>query len=115
MLSQARLHTSPLDEIQMIHLLSIGFRAGQRAGREDAARDQTVDRQWVFPIDAKVDAVFADGSHRYWSTHCRHGNHDACSATELAPGVPRQPAQCKTCSSPCLCYCHKVHGEAADA
>jgi hypothetical protein len=39
MLSQARLHTSPLDEIQVVHLLSIGFRAGKRAGREDAARD----------------------------------------------------------------------------
>jgi hypothetical protein len=126
MLSQARLHTSPLDEIQMIHLLSIGFRAGQRAGRDDVARDQTCDRRRIFPIDAKVDAVFADGSHRYWSTHCRHDRHDACSATTLTGpattlrGVrnkrvrldrpvemERQPAQCKTCAAPCLCACHK--------
>lgn len=54
----------------------------------------------------KVDVVFADGSHRYWSTHCRHDRHDACAATELAPGVPRQPSQCKTCAAPCLCPCH---------
>jgi hypothetical protein len=65
------------------------------------------ERQWVFPIDAKVDAVLPDGTHRYWSTHCRHDDHDACRATELAPGIPRRPAQCKGCGSPCLCPCHK--------
>ena len=64
------------------------------------------------------------GEHRYWSTHCRHGNHEACSATEImgplrvgARGsdgrypvtetrVPREPAQCKTCAAPCICDCH---------
>lgn len=56
----------------------------------------------------KVDVVLSDLSHRYWSTHCRHDRHDACAATELAPGVPRQPSQCKTCSAPCICPCgHK--------
>jgi hypothetical protein len=90
--------------------------AAYRAGREDAARELTVDRQW-FPIDAKVDVVFADGSHRYWSTHCRClGNHDACSATviegmdvheDMLAYVARKPAQCRSCSSPCLCTCHK--------
>lgn len=54
----------------------------------------------------KGDFVYADGSHTYWSTHCRHNNHDACNATSLAPGVPRRPAQCKTCGAPCICDCH---------
>lgn len=58
---------------------------------------------------AMVDVVAADGTHRYWSTHCRHGNHEACAAVELAPGVPRRPAQCKTCGAPCQCPCG--HGE----
>lgn len=53
-----------------------------------------------------IDVVYTDGTHWYWSTHCRHGRHDACNATELAPGVPRRPAQCKTCAAPCVCDCH---------
>jgi hypothetical protein len=57
--------------------------------------------------EAAVDVVLPDGSHLYWSTHCRHGRHDACAATELAPGVPRQPSQCKTCAAPCICSCHR--------
>jgi hypothetical protein len=57
----------------------------------------------------KVDVVFGtSGSHLYWSTHCRHGNHQACNATELAPGVPRRAAQCKTCAAPCICDCHSL-------
>ncbi len=53
-----------------------------------------------------ADLVYPDGHHAYWSTHCRHERHGTCSATELAPGVPRRPAQCKTCSAPCTCRCH---------
>lgn len=78
-------------------------------------------RQWIYPIDTKIDALHADGTHRYWSTHCRHApwprkkkkrkdetdGHDACTAAEFAPGVPRRPAQCKTCASACICPCHK--------
>lgn len=55
---------------------------------------------------AKLDALMPDGAHVYWSTHCRHGSHDACKAVELAPGIPRRPAQCKTCASACICRCH---------
>jgi hypothetical protein len=70
--------------------------------------DEHTGRAWFFPLDAKVDVVFADGAHRYWSTHCRHDRHADCSAIELAPGVPRRPAQCKTCAAPCLCPCHSA-------
>lgn len=59
-------------------------------------------------LHGSVDIVLADGTHHYWSTHCRHGRHDACKSTELAPGVPRAAAQCKTCAAPCLCRCHEV-------
>ncbi len=52
-----------------------------------------------------VDIVLPDGTHIYWSTHCRHGRHDDCAAEEIAPGVPRRPAQCKTCAAPCVCPC----------
>jgi hypothetical protein len=55
----------------------------------------------------KVDVVPLVGEHSYWSTHCRHDRHDACKATELAPGVPRSPAQCKTCGARCICTCHR--------
>lgn len=71
--------------------------------------------KWAEPLDSRIDVVIPDsvipeGEHRYWSTHCRHDAHDACAATELAPGVPRRPAQCKTCGSPCICSCHAPGG-----
>lgn len=50
--------------------------------------------------------VIVGEEHSYWSTWCRHGNHDPCRATELAPGVPRKPSQCKSCAAPCRCWCH---------
>lgn len=71
---------------------------------------------WVFPGDAKVDVILPDGTHRYWSTHCRHGHHDLCSATAIEGRqagervrLPRKPAQCKDpgCQALCLCSCHK--------
>lgn len=58
------------------------------------------------PNDGEADIVFRDGLHLYWSTHCRHGKHDACAARELAPGLLRRPAECKTCAAPCQCECH---------
>ncbi len=68
--------------------------------------------------DYQIDAILPDGTHRYWSTHCRHGNHDLCSAdlihgqiagTEMSTAIVRKPAQCKAaeCSAPCICPCHK--------
>jgi hypothetical protein len=81
------------------------------------------ERQWIFPMDAKVDALMADGTHRYWSTHCRHDDHEACSAgfvvgpivspdrrsrppRPMEISIERQPAQCKKCAAPCVCPCH---------
>lgn len=73
----------------------------------------------IAPLDAKVDVILPDGSHRYWSTWCRHGLHGPCGASNHikswnADGsprelynTPREPAQCKTCTSPCICTCHK--------
>lgn len=57
--------------------------------------------------DSKDDILLSDGTHLYWSTHCRHERHSKCAETELAPGVPRKPSQCKTCEAPCICECHK--------
>ena len=64
------------------------------------------------PDQTQADILFADGVHWYWSTHCRHGRHRKCAATELAPGVPRLPAQCKECAAPCRCDCH--HSEPSE-
>lgn len=55
----------------------------------------------------KIDVILSNGEHIYWSTWCRHDNHDGCKALEKAPGVPRNPAQCKTCAARCICDCHK--------
>ena len=51
----------------------------------------TTDRQWIFPMNSKADVVMPDIGHRYWSTHCRHGNHADCKGS------------CKICGSPCVC------------
>jgi hypothetical protein len=40
----------------------------------------------------KADVLMPDGSHAYWSTHCRHGDHNLCKLT------------CKGCGSPCICF-----------
>jgi uncharacterized protein (DUF433 family) len=64
----------------------------------------------------KADVLHADGSHYYWSTHCRHAGddeddedskrkHRMCATTTINGG-PRKPAQCKICHSPCVCPCH---------
>lgn len=58
-------------------------------------------------VTVRMDIVVVDGLHQYWSTHCRHDQHEGCRATELAPGVPRRPAQCKICAAPCVCECHQ--------
>lgn len=75
-----------------------------------------------------IDVIFPDGTHRYWSTHCRHAGpspddprHADCSADRLAGDtlrdgralprtveIQRKPAQCKTCAAPCICPCHKT-------
>lgn len=68
----------------------------------------------------RIDAVLPCGCHRYWSTHCRHGFDSQCNASKVfgleadAPswsehlvGIQRRPAQCKSCSAPCVCPCHR--------
>lgn len=66
---------------------------------------------------AKVDAILPDGTHRYWSTHCRHGHHGLCSAKRIVgakedgsgqAAIERKPAQCKTCAAQCVCPCHQA-------
>lgn len=115
---------SSADTAQMLRAL----RAGLAAAYPHLRAQWDTERVWVFPFDAKADVLFADGQHRYFSTHCRHGRHDDCSATEITgPGstrrgvlgkrvqierpvsIERKPAQCKTCASPCICPCgHKA-------
>lgn len=49
-------------------------------------------------------AAGTDG-HVYLSTSCLHGGHGYCAATVGAAG-PKTSAQCKFCSTPCVCPCH---------
>lgn len=61
--------------------------------------------------------------HRYLSTACLHHQHDYCNAPTvtrdgewefLGPSyssgrdAPKRPAECKFCSAPCRCRCHKT-------
>jgi hypothetical protein len=64
---------------------------------------------------AKVDVMLPDGTHTYWSTHCRHGNHQLCESnaitgltvvSERPVAIGKVPARCKSCASPCVCECH---------
>lgn len=94
--------------------------------REATPKDQVLTeeergtgRVWVFSLDAKPDVLFADGTHRYWSTHCRHGDHDACSSTVLCDSagnaINRVPASCKQCGAPCRCSAPECpHREVSD-
>lgn len=89
-----------------------GDRPGWRVWAEDAARvlggwDKARTAADLEPPDPDVggvdlvDVVHPDGTHVYWSTHCRHGHHGLCRLT------------CKHCSAPCQCPCG--HEENADA
>jgi len=73
---------------------------------------------WLNDMQAseKRDVIRSDGTHEYWSTHCRHDRHDDCSAKWMegptvmdgvTTSIARRPAQCKTCASPCICPCHE--------
>jgi hypothetical protein len=78
MLSQARLRTSPLDDLQVAHLLAIGYRAGVAAGRTAAAalphtteeilawlaRHGLSTTPGVGPVLAAVRADLAEGTDR---------------------------------------------------
>lgn len=44
--------------------------------------------------------------HHYLSTGCLHGEHDYCASMTGHAGDKR-PAQCKFCSAPCQCPCHR--------
>jgi hypothetical protein len=81
---------------------------------------------WVHPSNSKIDVILPDGTHRYWSTWCRHGLHGPCGesrhiktwASDGTPeelyDTPREPAQCKTCSAPCICPCHEKGSTGGD-
>lgn len=74
-----------------------------------ARAEDTLGTLWVRSV-GKVDVVREDGTHEYWSTHCRHATdgegHRMCAATTINGG-PRNPAQCRICSASCRCDCHK--------
>lgn len=72
-----------------------------------------LERQAAYQLILATVFPGATGPHLYLSTHCLHAVldsdgtlHDRCEAEELAPGVPRNPSQCKHCGEPCLCWCH---------
>ncbi len=78
--------------------------------------------QLLEELGLKLDIIFPGGTHRYYSTHCRHGDHEACSATAIEGRqfgeqvrIARRPASCKTCSAPCICDCHTENEEKVDA
>lgn len=47
------------------------------------------------------------GEHSYLSTACLHGEHDYCKSPVGATGNTKRPAECKFCSAPCRCTCHR--------
>lgn len=100
--------------------------ASDAAGVPQEIRVDPKTQRLKFPV-GMADVIMPDGTHRYWSTHCRHDRHEDCSASSMLrdvasdgrfPTVPvsvtREPAQCKTCQAPCICDCHKAKGGVVD-
>lgn len=46
------------------------------------------------------------GGHVYLSTGCLHDEHEYCQKHAGLSGA-KAPAQCKFCSAPCICPCHR--------
>jgi hypothetical protein len=94
----------------------ISHTAGQSFVADEGGQEES--SYHVEAPGAKVDTIFADGTHQYWSTWCRHGLHEKCSATYVTgeqddlgslATVRRNPAQCKGCGARCVCECHVQH------
>lgn len=68
----------------------------------------------LVPVSTLHSLDLNDAHHFYLSTGCLstgclHGRHDYCKdETGLLGG--KQPAECKFCSSPCVCPCHREDG-----
>jgi hypothetical protein len=84
-------------------------------GLATAALDALAAAGRLLAEGAKVDVMLPDGTHTYWSTHCRHGNHQLCESnaitgltvvSERPVAIGKVPARCKSCASPCVCECH---------
>jgi hypothetical protein len=97
--------------------LSLAFADGEELAR--AALDALAAAGRLLPEGAQADVMLPDGTHRYWSTHCRHGNHQLCESnailgrtvvSDLPVAIGRVPARCKGCVSPCICPCHAGPG-----
>lgn len=56
---------------------------------------------------ALAGAQREDGSHRYLSTSCLHGDHGHCGGALNHEGEAKVPTACKRCDSTCVCPCHK--------
>lgn len=94
------------------------FERGVAEGRRQAAAELIAERT-ADPHQVLLDIVeiAPDGTtHTYWSTHCRHEDHGACSSefihgeiagTGMSTALRRKPAQCKHCAAPCVCPCHE--------
>jgi hypothetical protein len=95
------------------------WQAGVAEGRRQAAAQQIAASLDPHQVLIDVMEIAPDGTHTYWSTHCRHGRHDLCSATEIhgeiagtgmSTALVRNPATCKTCLAPCICPCGHEKG-----
>ena len=47
------------------------------------------------------------GRHLYLSTGCLHDDHGYCQGMTGLAGAKR-PGECKHCSAPCICDCHRA-------
>lgn len=84
-----------------------------------AALDALAAAGRLLPEGAQADVMLPDGTHTYFSTHCRHGNHQLCESnaitgltvvSERPVAIGKVPARCKGCASPCICECHASPG-----
>lgn len=91
----------------------------QAAEIEQAILDALAAAGRLLPEGARADVMLPDGSHTYFSTHCRHGSHQLCESnaitgltvvSERPVAIGKVPARCKGCASPCVCECHASPG-----
>lgn len=63
-------------------------------------------------LDERLKTQCSTG-HVYLSTGCFHGEHKYCQS-DVGLGGVKVPAQCKFCSTPCICKCHGAHSKGCD-
>lgn len=86
-------------------LIAAGFTPATVIAAVEAGDLSRLEHSSLYPVELQE-------AHKYLSTSCWHKDHDRCSADTavdiLGEPFAKEPAICKLCRAPCICWCHQL-------